>query len=242
MSGENLIATADESEPIPIILLPGLGLDERLFSTQKIEFPGVQVPAWLRPRWFESLPAYAERMARAVNPGGPCYVGGMSFGGMVALEMSRHLDCRGCFLISSLRSPRELPGWAKFLAPWAWILPPRSDLLLAGAGAATLWTVGRVFPPRWQQFCLHLSRIRAPLMPWALRAVVSWKPSTISCPVFQIHGDRDPIFPHGSPHSGVVVPRGGHLLPLSHPFAISDLLRQGIAATCAQSRIVQSRA
>lgn len=231
MTTNALSPSAPASRSIPIFLLPGLGLDERLYSTQKVEFPGISVPPWLRPRWGESLPKYAERMAAAVNPGGPCYVGGMSFGGMVALEMSRHLDCRGCFLISSLRSAQELPGWAKFLSPWAWVLPPRSDLLLAAAGATALWTIGRAFPPRWQQFCLHLSRIRAPLMPWALRAVVSWKPSKVSCPVFQIHGDRDPIFPHGSPHPGVVIPRGGHFLPLSHPFAISDLLRGGIQAS-----------
>ena len=213
-------------DPIPIILLPGLGLDDRLYALQKVEFPGIRVPAWLPPEYFESLADYARRMAQAVDPGGPCFVGGMSFGGMVALEMSRHLDCRGCLLISTVRSPQELPYWAKFLAPWAWILPPRADLVAAVAGTLLLWTIGRVFPPRWKLFCLHLSRTRAPIMPWACRAVVSWKPSPVTCPVYQIHGDSDPILPHRLTQSDLVIPRAGHLLPLSHPFVITELLRR----------------
>jgi pimeloyl-ACP methyl ester carboxylesterase len=217
----------------PIILLPGLGLDERLYATQRVEFPGIRVPDWLTPRYFESLADYAGRMAEAVNPGEPCFVGGMSFGGMVALEMSRHLDCRGCFLISTVRSARELPFWARFLGPWAWTLPPRTDLIVAAGATAVLWTIGRILPPRWKLFCAHLSKTRAPLLPWACRAAVSWKPLPTTCPIYQIHGDRDPILPHCLTRPDWVIPRGGHLLPLTHPFAISDFLRRGILdASC----------
>ena len=212
-------------ESLPVILLPGLGLDERLFAVQKLELPGLQVPAWLKPRYFETLPEFGRRMAQAVDPGKPCYVGGMSFGGMVALEMSRHLDCRGCFLISSIRSREELPVWAKILAPGAWLLPPRSDLIGAAAGTLLLWTVARLFPPRWQQFCVHLGKMRAPILPWACRAVVAWRPSPVTCPVHQIHGDRDPILPHHQTRPDQIVPRAGHLLPLTHPYVVSNFLR-----------------
>lgn len=217
------------SDPFPMILLPGLGLDGRLYAMQRLEFPQIVVPDWLRPRFRETLPDYARRMAEAVNPGGACYVGGMSFGGMVALEMTRHLDCRGCFLISSIRSPQELPFWARFLAPWAWVLPPRSDLFAAVAGTSLLWTVGPFLPARWRRFCVHLSKTRAPLLPWACRAVVRWRPpESFPCPIYQIHGDSDPILPHRNTRPDQIIVRGGHLLPLSHPFAVNDFLRSGL--------------
>lgn len=225
-------------ESIPIILLPGLGLDERLYASQKIEFPQIQVPTWLKPRYFETLPAYAERMAEAVNPNGPCYLGGMSFGGMVALEMSRHLDCRGCFLISSIRTREELPYWARFLAPWAWILPPRSDLIGVAAGTALTWTVARFLPRRWQQFCVHLSKTRAPILPWACRAVIRWNPSDpFPCPIHQIHGDHDPIMPIRNTRPDEIVTRGGHLLPLTHPFMISHYIRKKMTQVDPQTPI-----
>jgi len=214
-----------------MILLPGIGLDARLFATQSVAMPEIRVPQWLQPGYFESLPAYAKRMAQAVDPGGPCYVGGMSFGGMVALEMSRHLDCRGCFLISSIRSREELPYWAKFLAPWAWALPPRADLIAAAGGTALLWTVGRVLPPRWKLFCVHLSKTRAPILPWACRVAVKWKPTEpVRCPIYQLHGDGDPILPHQFTQPSQLVPRGGHLLPLTHPFVVNEFLRRGLQA------------
>lgn len=213
-----------------MILLPGIGLDERLYAPQMTAFREIRVPAWLRPRYFESLPSYAKRMADAVNPDGPCYVGGMSFGGMVALEMTRHLDCRGCFLISTVRSRDELPYWARFLAPWAWVLPPRADLLGVAAGTLGLWTVGRFLPVRWRQFLIHLSKTRAPIMPWACRAAVKWRPTeAYPCPIYQLHGDADPILPHHHTRADQIVPRGGHLLPLTHPLVVNQFLRERIA-------------
>lgn len=218
------------TDSLPIFLLPGLGLDERLYATQRLEFPSLQVPIWLRPKWFESLPQYSRRIAQAIDPRGPCFVGGMSFGGMVALEMSRHLDCRGCFLISSVRSSAELPLWARLLAPGAWLLPLGSDRIAASLATAAMWTMGRRCPASWRQFCTHLSKTRAPMLPWACRAAVSWKPASTTCPVYQIHGDRDPILTHRNTRAEVIVPRGGHLLPLTHPFAVNDWLRRSISS------------
>lgn len=214
---------------LPIILLPGIGLDERLYAAQTIAISSVTVPDWLKPTYFESLPHYAKRMAEIVDPKGPCYVGGVSLGGMIALEMSRHLDCRGVFLISSIRSRDELPYWARFLAPWAWVLPPRADLIASAAGTSILWTVGRFLPARWRLFCIHLSKTRATILPWACRAAVKWKPTEpYAAPVYHLHGDHDPIFPHHYTQVTQLVPRGGHLLPLTHPFVVNEFLRRGM--------------
>src|SRR4051794_30719168 len=97
--------------PVPLILLSGMAADERLFAPQRAAFPHLVVPAWIEPLAKEPLPAYAARLARQVDPGRPCIVGGASFGGLVALEMAHYLQARACVLISSVRSPRELPWW-----------------------------------------------------------------------------------------------------------------------------------
>jgi pimeloyl-ACP methyl ester carboxylesterase len=231
------------SANLPIILLPGIGLDERLYAAQSLAFPELRVPAWLRPRYFESLPSYAKRMAVTVDPGGPCYVGGVSLGGMIALEMSRHLDCRGVFLISSIRSRDELPLWARFFAPWAWVVPPRADVIASTAGKLTLWTIGRFLPARWRMFCVHLSKTRATILPWACRAAVRWRPTgKYAAPIHHLHGDQDPIFPHHHTQATQIVPRGGHLLTLTHPFVVNEFLRQGMAHTVAGSDSLASDA
>ena len=222
--------TMPTTAPLPLILLPGLGTDERLFALQKTAFPQLIVPVWIKPKWNESLPQYAERMAREIDPVGPCYIGGVSFGGMVALEMTRHLPARACFLISTLRSARELPLWARVLAPGAWLLPPFTDRVLSWTGTLLLNTIGPWLPSRTKTACTHMSKTRSVILPWACRNVVRWKPdpSQWPCPIFHLHGDRDVILPHRGTTPTQLVPKAGHLLPLTHPFVVNDFLRRSI--------------
>src|SRR5262245_12121006 len=147
--------------PLPLILLPGIGTDARLFALQKMAFPQLVVPEWIEPRWNESLPDYAQRMAAEIDPGGPCYIGGVSFGGMIALEMTKHLPARACFLISTIRSARELPFWARLLAPSAWLMPPFSDRIIALLGTTILYTMGPFLSASAKTRCQHLSKTRS---------------------------------------------------------------------------------
>ncbi len=169
-------------------------------------------------------------MAESLEVRGPCIVGGVSFGGFVALEMTRHLDARGCILISSLRGPQELPRWARVAGPAAWLLPPRADRWLSLGGWLMLKTLGPVLPQRLRGVCTHLSKTRAPLLAWAARAIVRWQADAVwPCPIWQIHGDADPLFPHRCTTPDQLIPRGGHLLTLTHPFAVSAFLGQCLA-------------
>src|SRR5687767_7745630 len=96
-------------QPPPLILLSGMGADERVFAPQLQAFPQLVVPKWIEPKADESLASYAARFAAGVDPKQPCFIGGASFGGFVAMEMARHLDAIAVFLIGSVRSPAELP-------------------------------------------------------------------------------------------------------------------------------------
>ena len=93
----------------PLILLPGMAADGRLFRHQRAALPCIRTPDWIEPRDCEPLADYAQRFAQAITPGGRCFVGGASFGGIVALEMAAHLQAEACFLVASVRSDRELP-------------------------------------------------------------------------------------------------------------------------------------
>lgn len=225
------------AQPLPLILLPGMGTDARVFSVQKLAFPQLIVPPWIEPKWHESLADYGARMAASVPVDGPCYVGGMSFGGMVALEMSRHLPVKACLLIASIHSGRELPLWARLLGPGAWLLPPFTDWVVSTSATVMLRTTGLILPKPIKQSCVHLSRMYpSPMLPWACRSVVRWKPDPAGWPfpIYHLHGDRDRVIPHRNTTPTQLVSQGGHVLPLTHPFAVNDFLRQ--AMTDALSR------
>ena len=67
----------------PLILLPGMAADGRLFRHQCAALPCIRTPVWIEPRDREPLADYAQRFAQAISTGGRCFVGGASFGGIV---------------------------------------------------------------------------------------------------------------------------------------------------------------
>lgn len=206
-------------EGVPIILLSGMAADERLFEAQVAAFPNLRVQPWVPARAGESLRAYAARLAPLVDPGRPCIVGGASFGGVVALELSGHLPAVACVLIGSIRSPSGLPWRWRLLRPVAFFGP---DVLRVLAALAARFG-RRVLPLRTARWLRRLSRPEAGFVRWAMCAVVRWRPSQAArrVRVFHIHGACDRVLPVALARPDVVVPGGGHALSLFSPTAVN---------------------
>ena len=210
---------------VPLILLPGMAADARLFGSQFVHFPNLRVPAWIDPLVGESLRAYAVRFARAIDPGSPCVLGGASFGGIVALEAAAHLrHALACVLIGSIRSPAELSWQWRILRPLA-ILGPNGLRIAAEIGASLRCLgLGRGVTRRLQR----LARPEAAFVRWATCAVLRWQPGpgTRRVRVFQIHGERDHMLPATRTRADRVVPGGHHALSLFNPSAVNTYLAE----------------
>jgi pimeloyl-ACP methyl ester carboxylesterase len=205
-----------------LILLPGMAADERLFEPQRRAFPRLIVPPWIEPKPCEPLGCYARRMASRLDSAGVVRIGGASFGGMVALEMAYHLGLTECTLISSIRSPAELPLRLRLLKPLAAV---GSDRLGLTAGVISRW-----FAPSISRATVRrLERLAVPqsaFLRWACWAVLAWQPSreALRIRVRQIHGTADRTFPIRYIHADEIIEGGGHLLTLTHPKEVNAFL------------------
>lgn len=104
-----------------LYLLPGVGADERLFAGQR----AVRVIRWIAPASArEPLAVYAQRLAAQLRIEEPFDLGGASFGGMIALELARHLSPRTVILFGSSRSPLRIAGLVT-MVPDRMLRPPR---------------------------------------------------------------------------------------------------------------------
>jgi pimeloyl-ACP methyl ester carboxylesterase len=198
------------AEELPIILMPGMNADERLFKRLRSTFPSLITPPWEEPLRNESLPSYARRLARRVDLGVPCLIGGVSFGGMVALEMSAHVQAKACVLISSVRSHRELPPIVRALRPLSRVGPQG-----IGALAGMFLRCGALSSsPAGARRLRHLSGPVPSFSQWASWAVLSWQPGVAEprIPVFHIHGSADRTIPIRYVRPDCVVDGGGHVL------------------------------
>lgn len=217
---------------LPIIFMPGLNGDARVFAPQLDRFPSLIVARWEPPLQSDSLAAYAARLARSLDPNGPCLVGGVSFGGIVALEMARNLDARACLLIASSRDVEGLPAAIRLLRPVAAVASAASLNCAIHRGGSVAASSSR----RLRRRIVRLSPEELRFRRWALKALLTWRPPSLSCPVLQIHGECDSTFAPSRSRADVVVPNAGHLLTLTHAdqvnaFICSALRRYGSSAS-----------
>jgi pimeloyl-ACP methyl ester carboxylesterase len=201
-----------------LLLLPGVGADGRLFEAQRSCAADVDVIEWIEPATRdESLGQYASRLAATIDTARPFVIGGASFGGMVALELARHVRPLAVILVASCRSPSLLPRHYRPLITFAQLLPAAA---LTSAPARCRLVTSR-FGLRTRQerqlFADMLRETPPAFVQWACRAIFGWPGATdLDLPVHHIHGAGDRIIPLRSVRPDVVVPGAGHLLNVTH--------------------------
>ncbi len=214
--------------PTSLLLLPGMGADARMFRPQQQAFPELQVAKWIPPEPRETLAHYAERLAERVILSPDAYLGGASFGGVVALEMAALLPVKKCILIGSLRSPAGL----------RWIYPKLRHLSGLSAfgprsAQASLWMAGALCGPAFRGILRQLAAADGRFLSWASRALLEWTPSAsvANVSISQIHGQRDWLLPARFSQADLIVPGAGHLLSLTHGREVNQFIETQVIAS-----------
>ena len=189
------------------------------------------MPKWIPPQPDDSIASYARRVAADLNITGPCFVGGASFGGFVAIELARHVDARACVLIGSVRSPAELPRRVRALRGLGRatrIIP--FDLICRLAGRS-VDLFGFCSAPNTRRLLRQLSDADAAFLRWATRAVLTWRPdaSPLPCPIYHIHGERDLVLPAACTRPDRTVRGAGHVLSMTHGDEVNEFLANHIS-------------
>jgi len=206
-----------EESQFQLILLPGLGADQRQFEPQRAAFPDLWVPPWIVPRRKETLVDYAARLAETIVPTRPKVLGGSSFGGMVAYEMARYLRPEAVVLIGSCRSPQALRPLLRRLRPMVPLVAAQVFALAQWMAPLAVRTFSR-FTPEQKRLCVAMfQETDCGFMKWACRAILGWVPSgPPPVPVFQIHGQKDRVMPARLAAADQLISDGGHLINLTH--------------------------
>lgn len=224
-----------------LILLPGLGADHRFLARQLEAFPNAIVPAWIPPEKRETLPHYAERMAAMVSPqlNRPCIVGGVSLGGMVALEMARHLragsehGARAAVLISSCTEPSPVNPFLRFSEFALRPVPERVISWSLFAAPLVLGRGGSIAGEDRRLLTRMVKEVPLSFIRWGGRAVLEWRglpPNENAVPVRAIHGSRDWVISPRRVKPDVMIQNGPHVLNISHPKEVNAFLREALAA------------
>jgi pimeloyl-ACP methyl ester carboxylesterase len=206
-------------------LIPGLGADERVFRRLQPLLRGeTWLLSWLPPEPDETLPHYAARMAANIPVDAKGLLVGVSFGGVVALEINRLRPRLRTVLISSIPDAGCLPPLLKLVRASGLyqIIPPQWLKLFPRVGQ---WYFGVRNGAEYTLFKQILQDVEPRYTRWAVASLLHWDSTHVGRGI-QILGTHDRVFPPGPTPVEYLVPGGGHFMVYSHAEEISRILNK----------------
>lgn len=207
-----------------IYLIPGLGADQRVFQKLKLQGSCENV-AWIRPDPRESLSSYCRRLIEENNIQKGQVIIGVSFGGIIAMEVARQRKASQTIIISSVKSLKEMPSLFRLVGllglhkilPYTLFKKPFFILRYAfGPVSGSDYTLLKDIVRRTD---LHFLK-------WAITSIVTWKPEEKAPNLVHIHGTKDRIFSAASLTDYLPIKGGGHFMVLNKAEEISRLIKE----------------
>jgi pimeloyl-ACP methyl ester carboxylesterase len=205
-------------------LIPGLGADERVFRGLRLPGPAT-VLHWLPPiSPTEPLRHYAARLAEAVPLSQPCWLVGVSFGGLLALEIGRLRPLARVVLISSLADASQLPPMLRLgRATGLYRLVPFG--LLPRLPRVAQWFFGARNGREYRLLARILRDTDPVFARWATRQLLHWDSTGVPRAV-RLHGTHDRLLPPGRSPVDYALPGAGHFMIVSHAAQLSRVLSE----------------
>jgi pimeloyl-ACP methyl ester carboxylesterase len=206
-----------------IYCISGLGTDEQVF--RNISLPGTRFVhlQWLNHEPKESLAAYSNRMAAQISEPDPIIIG-LSFGGMIAIEIARQQSVKKLIIISGVKTSRELPRWMRVAGKWQmhkW-LPVRSNVLTERYDNRML---GITTEEEKKIANAYRKSLDKKFQAWAIDHILTWKNEWYPDGTVHIHGDKDKMFPIRNINASHVVRNGTHMMIYNKAEVIVDYIR-----------------
>ena len=207
-----------------LFLISGLGADKRVFDFLDLQGYNVHHLTWIDPDGRESIEAYAKRLTRQIHIDRPVLIG-VSFGGMIGIEIGKLIETEKIILISSAKTGKDIPS--NFLTrnfrlhafiPSRFIKKPNSFLY---------WLFGVTREKEKELLQQIMEDTNVKFFRWALDQIVHWKNETTLSNIVQIHGTEDRMLPFVS--ADYEIEGGGHLMIVNRAADIDPILKKVLA-------------
>ena len=207
-----------------IYLFSGLGADKRVF--ERLSVPGKPVHIeWITPLPDENLPQYAKRLIEANQIEPNQILLGVSFGGIVAIELARIAEPKQVIILSSIAYSSQLPILYKIagnlhlykLLPYSLLKRPNFFLRYA-------------FSPLSKENYALLKRIVADtdstFLKWAIKQILLWRNTAVTQHLVHLHGTKDKLFPFRHTSDVIAIANGGHFMIYNRAEEVNSIVRK----------------
>lgn len=211
-----------------IILFPALGASERLFDRFDFGNTKTQVIKFLIPEKNETLPHYCRRLAEIIPPDENLIFIGVSFGGILAQEVSKIIPVKKIILISAIKTEDEKPLYFSLVKNI-----PAYKLLPVSWLKAVVVFLSDVFTPKSIEerklFMSFIEEADSRVVRWGIHQTIHWEQKQVLTNVTHIHGSKDRLFPVKKIKTFLPIKGGSHLMVIQRTEEINALINKLIA-------------
>ena len=207
-----------------IYCISGFAADERVFAHLNFGENVFHFIPWKIPQSHESIGSYAHRMRQEILDPNPVLVG-LSFGGMMSIEIAKEMPVEKIILISSISTHHEMPLYMKVagklrlnhlfpLRPYSFLEPLEN------------YNLGAQTPEEKQLLREYRKNLNFQYSDWAIARVLNWKNDWYPQNLIHIHGSKDHIFPVKNVKADYIIKDGGHLMLMNKSGEVNEILKK----------------
>ena len=207
-----------------IYFISGFGADERVFSNLDFGDHSIHFISWLTPVKKESIEEYARRMSEKIQHENPILTG-LSFGGIMSIEIAKIIKTQKVILISSVKSFHEIPLWMRLArkSKLNTFFPLRSFRILE---PIQNYNLGIENVDELKLVREYRRNIGQQYTDWAIHQILHWKNEWQPENLIHIHGAKDHIFPIKNIKADYIIPDGGHFMIMNRAEKVNRIIKE----------------
>jgi pimeloyl-ACP methyl ester carboxylesterase len=211
-----------------VYFISGLGADERAFSFMDLSFCNPVFIKWIKPGFNETIAAYAARLKEQI-PGDHAVIVGLSFGGMISVELAKQFAVKKIILLASAKTGEEIPPYLRVMR-WLPFHKLASPAFLRAGNHFAYRLMGIHKRADKIVFTRMLKEADDDFLKWAIDRIINWRNRVIPRDTIHIHGDKDIMLPKMFVKADYTIRGGEHLMVMNKPKEIEEILKKVLSS------------
>lgn len=208
-----------------LFLISGLGADRRVFQFLDLSGYRLHHVDWITPQPDELIEHYAKRLLEQISVKNPVIIG-VSFGGIIAVEIAKQIETEKVILISSVKIQSELPWYFRFIGKTNL---HRTSLISSSKpqGFIMNYLFGVKTESEKKLLKTIVHETDSFFLKWAIDKITNRKNTRLLPNVITIHGTRDRIFPKQT--ADYVLKGGEHFMIVTNAQQVTESIRKSLS-------------
>lgn len=208
----------------------GIASDERLFRYQMVAVKNAVYLPFPEHDRNDTMETYAQKFIPFMDTSKPFNIVANSMGGIMTMELIKHVQPEKVVLISSVKCRNEMPFILKQMKF------TNMHKLLPGKGFIGAIQFGSLFKrevlkePAMRNLAVSMAKSNDPgFLYWCVNAIVKWKGTDdYRKDIIHIHGTKDEMFPFKKIKNVIPVIGGTHSMILNRHHEVTQLLVESL--------------